>query len=600
MCVVRIVLLCKGRGGEASSYRPNRHDTQWTNRRDALVRCVAAFLYGPSSSSAEREVILIHDEDYARIEMRLQPNIVPTEQAILSLWKEAATNPGRSINVEKGITCRMVLLDKSSSTTADACMPTNMDSKRQVLEYLQQHCSMEFLRKHRLNSSVDVILRKTNKKALMEVYREWNNKNASSTMIATTNKQERLASIFQELLKPINTLIEQVVAGILHESSAAELPCFDVESEETPNLQICLFLGAVRDMHPWENRVLSSCCLAATVPLVRVRLSPVSEFTSKILSVVATHDAHETLGPALLRLCDKQVTQKALVGSKHENAPTRATQRLHVVCFMPIPSDALSSDLNQRSRALWALVRVTVCTLWRSRLASSSVASASPLQNELTILFEDGVVITLKQDELVTSLAEQHQAAPCEYQILQALCKKRDETVASSNHGDWNAKRADELLQSILSEDQSSLPTFALDTTEEEDTGKGGLVTSVYSSVSNTVAINGGQLVLLLRIRDDGVGVTNSTELTMQVKEACERRCIPVLRESLVTQVVQDKEAATVTMIQHFIYQGRLFPALEDVKSKQREHLPSDKKRRRKKDKKARKERKKKKRKRSE
>ena len=91
MCIVRVVLLCKGRGGDASSYRPSRDDTQWTNRRDALVRCVAAFLYGPGSKQQqqqEREVILIHDEDYARMEMRMQPGVVPTEQAILSLWKD--------------------------------------------------------------------------------------------------------------------------------------------------------------------------------------------------------------------------------------------------------------------------------------------------------------------------------------------------------------------------------------------------------------------------------------------------------------------------------------------------------------------------------
>ena len=205
----------------------------------------------------------------------------------------------------KGVSCRIVL-DPSVPASTNT-LPTSMDSKRQVLEYLQSHCSIEFLRQHRLNSSADVVLRKTNKRALMQVYRDWNEQQN-----VDSNKQERLSSIFQEMLKPIHSSIDKVVAGILHETSAAELPAFDVEPIEMTNLQVCLFLGAVRDMHPWENRVLSSCCSAAHVPLVRVRLGPVSEFTSKILSVVAHHHARGTLGPALLRLINNQDTKEAM------------------------------------------------------------------------------------------------------------------------------------------------------------------------------------------------------------------------------------------------------------------------------------------------
>jgi hypothetical protein len=580
MCVVRVVLLCKGRGAEASSYRPNRDETQWTNRRDALVRRVAAFLYGPSASShatSERELVLIHDEDYSRIEMRFQPNLVPTEQQVLSICKAAAENPGQSINVESGVSCRMVL-DKSVTMTASS-IPTNMDSKRQVLEYLQQNCSIDFLRKHRLNSSAYVVLRKTNKNALMKVYREWNAENASANVPI---KQERLSSIFQELLKPVNASIEKVVAGILHESSESELPCFEVDADEARNLQVCLFLGAVRDMHPWENRVLSSCCAAAQVPLVRVRLGSVSEFTSKILTVVAHHHAQGTLGPALLKLCSKENDKKAAtVDSKQAN------QRLHAVCFMPIHSGTLSCDLRQRSRAMWALVRVTVCTLWRSRLASNmegDATGASPLVNGLTIVFEDGVDLSLEQDELVKSLAEQHQAAPSEYQILRALCKKRDEAVSARvDDGEWTLASADALLQRVMQcDDALCLPSFVLDSSFDASAGPKHLTASLYSSEMTNPSASNGQLLLLLRIRD-GAGEVAPVERVNLLKEACERRGIPVLRESLMSRAVQDEEAATVTMAQHFIYQGILFPALKHMDATQTE--PSnDKKRKRKKD----------------
>jgi hypothetical protein len=39
--------------------------------------------------------------------------------------------------------------------------PQGMDNKRQILEYLQQRCSIEFLREHRLNSHSESVLRKT-------------------------------------------------------------------------------------------------------------------------------------------------------------------------------------------------------------------------------------------------------------------------------------------------------------------------------------------------------------------------------------------------------------------------------------------------------
>ena len=568
MCVVRVVLLCKGRGADASSYKPNHDESQWWSRRDALVRCVAAFLYGPSSSSEKREIVMIF-EDFSKMKMTLVgADIVPTEQAILELWKEAASNPGVTC---QGVTCQI------DSEFTSLSHPTNMDSKRQVLDYLQQHCPIDFLRKHGLNSSATVILRKTNKKRLMETWKLWNAENTSAT-----NKQEKLAFIFQQLLKPMNSAVDKVVAGILHESSDSELPCFYVESNRTPHVQVCLFLGAVRDMHPWENRVLRTCCLAAKVPLVRVRLGPVPEFTSKILTVVAHHHANGRLGPAILCLCD-QLERQRNDSDTHDDTSTSETLKLHVVCSLPLLSDVLSSDLCNRSRALWALVRVTVCTLWRSRLASNTCTTTSPLQNTLTILFEDGVALTLEQDELVTSLALQHQAAPCEYQILEALRKKRDKAVSK-----WNQEHADELVKSVM-DGQSLLPTYALDL-QMEDTSN-DLLWALYSLKREATHVQAGQLVALLRIRNGRDSLTPDNEAIKLIRKSCERQGIPVLRQSVITCPVQDEEAATITMLQHFIYQGRLFLALEHLISK----IESDKKRHWKQDKKARKEHKKKK-----
>jgi hypothetical protein len=502
--------------------------------------------------------------------------VVPTEQAILQLWKEAASNPGVSF---KGVTCR-----RDSESTVGVSLPTNMDSKRQVLEYLQQQCSMDFLRHHGLNSSADVILRKTNKKKLMEIWRVWNAEHATST--TSINRQEKLASIFQEMLKPVNSNVNKVVAGILHESSDSELPCFGVKeyNNRTPNLQVCLFLGAVRDMHPWENCVLEPCCSEVRVPLVRVRLGSVSEFTSKILSVLAHHDAHGKLRPAILELCDDnhEVKKKDSNDQDDTLTITPGTQRLHVVCSLPLSSDALTSELVNRSRALWALVRVVVCTLWRSRLASNAKGMC-PLQNTLTIVFEDGLAVTLQQDELVGSLAVQHQAAPCEYQILQALCKKRDDAPI-----EWNQERADALLETVM-DGQHIVPTYALDLQGEHTSNN--LLSTMYSLKKKATDVQMGQLVALLRIRNDnGDSVPHNHQGNKLMCRACKRRGIQVVCESIVTSPVQDKEGATVTMLQHFIYQGRLFAALNQLSSSK---LKDDKKGRQKRHKNARKEQKK-------
>lgn len=590
MCLVRVVLLCKGRGADVSSYQPNRDESQWWSRRDALVRCVASFLFGPSTHPDSRELVLIHDEDYARMEMKLtnttvpapSSSAVPTEQTILSIWKEAASNPNQAIRTCEGITCRLVVDETSNK---DPSMPSNLDSKREILEYIQKHCSMEFLRQHGLNSSPSVILRKTNKKSLVQVWKQWSK---PDTLTSEKSMQDRLPRIFDEVLKPTEPSINEVAACVLHESSNAELPCLDIDPEDKPGLQVCLFLGAVRDMHLWEKRVLATCCEQARIPHVRVRLGPVPEFTSKILTVVAHHHATKRLGPAILRIC-RDVQMKGF-DEKEEHKVATGRPKLHVLCFAPIPSCALCTGLEKRSRIIWILIRITVCALWRSRLASTE--TAAPLDNTLTILFGDGVDIALQQDELVTSLARQHQAAPCEYQILQELCRKRDNALSSTKRN-RNHEWADSLISTIVG-DSPSIPTFALDL-QGARSGL-NLLSSVLSVKSEKRATNEGQVVALLRIRSDE-GPANCDEASYRlIIASCNRRRIPIVRDSVLPSTAQDEEAAAVTMLQHFMYQGFLIPALDHLVPSREATIvdgDSNKKRQRKKDKKERKEQKK-------
>lgn len=109
-CDLRVVLLCKGRGADASSYRPNRDESQWWSRRDALVRCASSFLFGPQGTG-RKELIFLFDDDMARMDMTVDPEncfAVPTEQSILSSWTKSAQKLNETVQMD-GMICRVIM-----------------------------------------------------------------------------------------------------------------------------------------------------------------------------------------------------------------------------------------------------------------------------------------------------------------------------------------------------------------------------------------------------------------------------------------------------------------------------------------------------------
>ncbi|OQR90343.1 hypothetical protein ACHHYP_05608 [Achlya hypogyna] len=534
MCHLKVVLLCKGRGGDAASYQPARDESQWWNRRDALVRCAAAFLHGPSSAHCtSRELVLVHDEDWARVHMTVgDGEKAPSEAAVIGAWRETALAPHALPNGTSPVACRLV---HSAAPLQDASAVAAMESKRDVLVHMQKHCTMEFLRAHHLNSKPDVILRKTNKAALLAAWEKWTALHASAESAST---KQVVTSIFRELLQPKDASIQTVVAGTLHESSDAELPCFAPDTaipSADPSLQVVLFLGAVRDMSSAENATLQKLCAAQSIPLTRVRLGAVAEFTSKILSVLAFHQATGVLAPALLRTI---AAESRAPPAKRLKAAADAPAHLHVLCSVPLPSTAVTTELARRSRSLWAMVRVAVVTLWRSRVASSD---AHPLATSLTFVLEDGKAITLRQDELVTSLAEQHMAAPSEFQILGALCKALACAVAEP--------LKDLALRLIASDCDDNASVYAVEVST--NAADSGVVDIIYDTPE---APTHGNLLVLLPLGPE-------LRAHKALLAACTKSSIPVHRQCLLQ--AQDAEAATITMFQHFIYQRRLWPCLE-------------------------------------
>jgi hypothetical protein len=179
-----------------------------------------------------------------------------------------------------------------------SALPTGMDSKREILQYLQANCDLDFLRQHDLNSSATVVMKKSNKLSLLKVWDEWSRNRDTPT----ASSEDVSESLLEDLLQPISTEIHRIIAGTLHETSKHELPYWtlrDAASSPSEGSQVCLFLGAVRDMYESEHDALRRLCQRISVPLTGIRLGPVPEFTIKILTVVAFHHAHGRLSVAV-------------------------------------------------------------------------------------------------------------------------------------------------------------------------------------------------------------------------------------------------------------------------------------------------------------
>jgi hypothetical protein len=566
MChFLRAILFVKGVGASADSYKQDRDESQWWNRRDALVRCVSAFLFGPQQQKQQqsgiRELVLLFDEDWSAMHMTYRAEnspheqLVPTEQAVIGLWKKASSTASSTVTV-CGLSCRLEVQPNDNRLAA------RMDSKREILEFLQANCSLEFLRKEGLNSSAQVILRKMNMKTLRESWSRW----MQQSKPRNSASSDLLEAILASLLKPSVAVIKKVVAVTLHESGV-ELPCWDTldpADTTTAAMQVCVILGAVRDLSLTEKRCLRRVCeKSGNIPQIAVRLGSVPEFTSKILSVVAFHSHYGRLGPAVQQMIRKGETRKRPSANMSPSSVDVAVQHLHFICLAPIPSTALTVSLEKRNRVVWCLVRCVVVALWRSRVVGQS-CEATTLANRLTFVFSDGVFLDLLQDELVTSLAEQHQAAPSEHQILKALCsmlQAKDADAATSKHllGDWKTT-ALSVLQSTMTEDRVK-PLCLLHLATPKSEAGIDLARLFYSACVAKPSSRPSAVVALISIQKNILW----KEQRQAFCQAATKLDLPVVSASILSSsgTCQDSEAATITMLQHFCYQSRLVGILQ-------------------------------------
>lgn len=538
MSLARIVLMVSGRGGDVSSYQPERDATQWWNRRDALVRCVAASLYSvdvtntAAAAAANVELVLVFDQDWSRFAMTVNTTslLLPTERNILSLWKQAVQLPNSDIASEGLSVC---FVPSSLSTSKE------FQSKRELLQHLQSTCSIEFLRQHHLNKSPTLILRQVNQRKLQDIWNQWQQDQGIS------NDAHGFDSILPQLL-PVSS---HVVACQLHESSAHELPYWNASSNSNGNdktLLLVLFLGAVRDMSRSQQQSLRTYCQGESIPLVQFRLGPVPEFTSKILAVVAHHHSRERLTPAIQQLAARAASnnkKRVREGNATESLPSTT---FHTVCIVPLKCDQVTQDLDQRNDVLWNLVRCTVASLWRSKMVGQH--AEGHVENRLTLGLKDAV-ITLDASH-VTALAEQHQAAPSEYQILNWL---KQNLLTAKDHG-W-----DTFVDQLKPRRTAALYMDARSKADLFQTLSNTDPTRTYAAVAR-----GSTSRSLLCLVSLG-GNLDACPTMAKLIATLHRAKIPTLAIHPLATKARDRVAATISILQHFAYQQTLILVVDEA-----------------------------------
>jgi len=167
-------------------------------------------------------------------------------------------------------------------------------------------------------------------------------------------------------------------------------------------------------------------------------------------------------------------------------------------------------------------------------------------------------MVTIEQDEWVQSLAEQHRAAPSEYQILKALCEKLNDVPNNKGLSPF-----DDILN-------DATVCWYLDTSGDP---KRCIASHLYGRKDSGNDNCSGNIVLIMNLMDDKRDAAEDTstrlestrKIAKQIVRSAQTRGISTLKKkcSLMVAAGQDKEGLAVTMIQHFLYQNRLIPSLQ-------------------------------------
>lgn len=592
-----------------TSWRPNEDKAQWWSRRDALVRILSASTWlsnglpngevGDACFLFENQTGAVlgsnqTDDQFCRpilmhnVEQLASTVPVPTEKNLIKLWKDvfSGVTKQRRGGPEHKVTSSVVscslypwrdmllqVVGSASGSPENGSALVSMDTgnmdKRELLKLLQTHCPVEFLRKHGLNGSESLILKKKNKDAMTIAFEDWRACGQSSA-VSPTEAQKPITTRYLKLLDTCKVLLEGIVSRaearfrgtsnckeplrgvqpfratllLLHEDYPHELPVFtdrvtDRCTKDKDKPIICA-MGAVRDATDEEVAALIEAARSLNIRCVGANLGRTAEFTSKIVAALVAHsiagqlhsavgllstiseagqsaaigalvtgpsDSHAIVTGGVQKLAPQrhgawswdgqsnkrkrdtsvQLTPADAHPSKRGNIsqstqsaacastthPVKSVHHMHIVAWLPI-TVAEVTDALERRETMVGLVQLIVTSLWRSRLASeaahdaaeadaNNAAESAKVVPVLHLVFRDHQLATLTQSRLAIAMANQHMAAPSEYQVLQMLlfCLK-DPDVLTTTHmdshelegspsGSRSSASAEQELQAIMS-----------------------------------------------------------------------------------------------------------------------------------------------------
>jgi hypothetical protein len=433
----------------------------WREAALFAERCPQRAIVGDTSQQLARvqtsssAVPKIHNKFRSKIKISSKISAIPEPGIACSFtpWKEAALLPNElrclSTKIGLDIDC----------------------DKRVVLRNLQTQCPVDFLRKHGLNGSEDLVLKKRNRTAILSAHTEWT---TSQTMSGTKGEHSHLLLSILVLLNRMKHGSARTTVLLLHEDYPFELPVFGADTSTNGVVgilghHVLCILGAVRDARDEEEQAIITAARMLGIRCVGANLGRTAEFTSKIIAALAIHAEQDVLGPAVdaLPSIDNSTLAK-LQSVRHEGCWDGKSMRvrvpavsglgsqrvvprveMRVVLWLAYTAEGVTIDLDCRERLL-PLVQMTVFTLWRSRVASETAACAgkseaegdegesvtkkrktqttqqqqndrSVIEPTLCLVFSDGQSLAVTQRRMVETMAARHMGAPSEFNVLSAL-----------------------------------------------------------------------------------------------------------------------------------------------------------------------------------
>lgn len=480
----------------SESFRPNEDATQWWARRDALVRIIFSHQQGriPVRDDSEpNSFIMFHngnpsseDKSVSIMSITVDGAAVISEMEVISAMRRSGRGPKMptTFTARSRTTCELVSESIQEVGRNDHNGGIEGMNKKELLTFIQKSCSMEFLRQHHLNSSIEIILRKKNLQQLRDTWDAWKSINASVSSSTSPEDDEKLrlttsfASFFRRYISS-SDVSSSLTILLLHEDYKNELPVFshDIsESNLTSNRTVLCVMGAVRDMTQLETTCLWEAAQQVGAEIVTANLGRTAEFTSKIVMALRSHALHnhrlffatqqllwrQRGVPNELLLMEKDLSIRANQStwdgyqtSHHKKKQDDSTSVIHVpphilepiypqiiilAASLPYTVAEVTVDLNQRDMLLPCL-RLMVFSLWKSRLVSdlstakegeSAINENRMLANILYLSFSCGTTLRIDQSCIAREVALNHYSAPSEFHLVSMLHRIISEVGLSS------------------------------------------------------------------------------------------------------------------------------------------------------------------------